>query len=171
VLFPEDYRAEFADIFDRQRPPEDPTVYLCAPEKAYGRPGWEEHEALFVMANAPPVGVSGADSTPRDRWAALRERVLTRLRRAELIDPEEADDAAVLWERTPEDLARRYPGSRGAIYGASSNSKMAAFNRPPNRVKGLEGLYLAGGTAHPGGGVPMCLQSGRLAAEAVLEDH
>jgi 1-hydroxycarotenoid 3,4-desaturase len=70
----------------------------------------------------------------------------------------------VLWERTPQDLARQFPDTRGAIYGAASNSMFAAFRRPPNALRDLDGLYLAGGSAHPGGGVPLCLQSGRLAA-------
>ena len=104
-------------------------------------------------------------------WSSLQTRVLRRLAESGLIAEDEASEETVVWQRTPDELARRYPGSNGAIYGASSNSRMAAFHRPPNRVEGLEGLYLAGGTAHPGGGVPMCLQSGKLAAEALLDDH
>jgi len=72
--------------------------------------------------------------------------------------------------RTPADLARTYPGTRGTIYGASSNAKMAAFNRPANRVPRVPGLYLASGGAHPGGGVPLCVQSGRMAAKALAVD-
>jgi 1-hydroxycarotenoid 3,4-desaturase len=169
VVFPADYMAEFEDIFDRGEVPSDPTVYACAPEKAYGRDGWDDREPLFVMANAPPIdGELGNDAAT---WSRLKRRALERLTDADVIDEGEAVEASVVWERTPVDLARRFPGSDGAIYGASSNSKMAAFNRPPNRVERLEGLYLAGGSAHPGGGVPMCLQSGRLAAEALLEDQ
>jgi 1-hydroxycarotenoid 3,4-desaturase len=91
--------------------------------------------------------------------------VLERLRSADLID---ADDE-IVWERTPSDLARRFPGSRGAIYGAASNSQLAAFQRPANDVSGVRGLYLAGGTVHPGGGVPLCIQSGRQAATELDE--
>jgi phytoene desaturase len=159
VLFPEDYLEEFADIFDRGRPPAAPTVYLCAQEKAHGREGWAEEEPLFAMVNAPP---EGADPTDPTVWKGLRQQVLERLRGAGLI----AESDAIVWERTPTDLAARFPGSRGAIYGASSNSRFAAFQRPANTVEQVPGLYLAGGSAHPGGGVPMCLQSGRLAAEA-----
>jgi phytoene dehydrogenase-like protein len=121
------------------------------------------------MANAPPIG--GEASNDSTTWGRLKRRILGRLADADVISQDEAAEESIVWERTPVDLARRFPGSQGAIYGASSNSKMAAFNRPPNRVEGLEGLYLAGGSAHPGGGVPMCLQSGRLAAETLLEDH
>jgi 1-hydroxycarotenoid 3,4-desaturase len=90
--------------------------------------------------------------------------VLARLRGAGLID---ADDA-VVWTRTPTDLARELPGSRGAIYGAASNDRFAAFARPGNEVARLPGLFLASGGAHPGGGMPLAMQSGRLAAAAAL---
>ncbi|HEV2130141.1 MAG TPA: phytoene desaturase family protein [Longimicrobiaceae bacterium] len=174
VLFPRDYLREFADIFDHQRPPREPTVYLCAQEIAHGRGGWPDYEPLFVMTNAPverdraknapaePAGGSTAES-----WEILRERVLGRLDAAGL--REEGDE--ILFERTPADLAVEFPGSRGSIYGAASNSPLAAFRRPPNRVPWVRGLYLASGSAHPGGGVPLCLLSGQAAARALLADH
>jgi 1-hydroxycarotenoid 3,4-desaturase len=165
VLFPQrDYLEEFADMFDRDQPPAEPTVYLCAQEKAHARAGWPEHEPLFIMANAPAEPAT----KPRDPavWPALKDRVLQRLRAANLIDP----DDALVWERSPADLAATYPGTRGAIYGAASNSPLAAFRRPANRVRRLPGLYLASGSAHPGGGLPLCALSGMAAAEAALED-
>ena len=165
VLFPErDYRQEFVDIFERDRPPEEPTVYMCAQEKAHRRAGWDEHEPLFVMANAPAE--PARDSSDAQTWTELEEKVLQRLIEYDLIN---AGDE-VVWRRTPKDLARQFPGSRGAIYGAASNSQFAAFQRPPNRISKFEGLYLASGSAHPGGGVPLCMLSGRAAARAIVED-
>ncbi|MCB9759057.1 MAG: phytoene desaturase [Alphaproteobacteria bacterium] len=163
VLFPADYAQEFADIFDRDRPPEAPTVYLCAQEPCHGRAGWPEHEPVFVMANAPaePEGGRAADT-----WTALQDRVLARVRDAGLVDPDDALIAA----HTPADLARAWPGSRGSLYGAASNSMFAAFQRPANRVRALPGLYLASGSAHPGGGMPLCVQSGRQAAAEIRAD-
>ncbi|MEW5928269.1 MAG: phytoene desaturase family protein [Gemmatimonadota bacterium] len=164
VLFPREYLEEFADVFDRGRPPEEPTVYLCAQEACHGRAGWAEEEPVFVMANAPPE--------PADRprppavWERLRGRVLARLDAAGLRDAEDA----LAWERTPGALAAAFPGSRGAIYGAASNSPFAAFRRPPNRIPGRPPVYLASGSAHPGGGVPLCVLSGEAAARAVLGD-
>jgi phytoene dehydrogenase-like protein len=164
VLFPQRYEEEFADIFERDRPPAEPTVYLCAQQKAHRRAGWEDHEPLFVMANAP----AEPKDAPRDPavWASLRETVVDRLRQMNLID---ADDV-IIWERTPSDLASQFRGTRGSIYGAASNSKFAAFRRAPNRVEGVPGLYLASGSVHPGGGVPLCVQSGKTAAQAVHEN-
>lgn len=162
VLFSRDYRAELADIFDRDRPPTEPTVYVCAQEKSHGRAGWGDHEPLFVMVNAPAEPEVGA--RPARDWQDLEIRTMTRLVRAGLV---EADDA-VIWRRTPADLAARFPGSRGAIYGASSNSWNAAFKRPPNVVSGVPGLFLASGSAHPGGGMPLAALSGRAAARGAL---
>lgn len=156
VLFPErPYLEEFAAIFDRGRWPEEPAVYVCAEGVAHGRAGWAEEEPLFLMVNAPP----GADV------AGVEEVAVARLRAASWLTP----DDRVLWRRTPQDLAARFPGSRGALYGAASNSTFSAFRRPANRGH-LRGLYLASGSAHPGGGVPLCLQSGRQAAHELLAD-
>lgn len=164
VLFPTDYDAEFSDIFDRDRPPVDPTVYLCAQASCHGRSGWEDAEPLFAMANAPAEPAEG----PRDPvvWATLAQTVRIRLTRAGLIAP--ADKP--IWTRTPSDLARRFPGSRGAIYGLASNEMTAAFRRPRNAAPAVPGLFLASGSAHPGGGMPMAMLSGVAAAnEAVGE--
>lgn len=161
VLFPGRYAAEFEDIFDLGIAPRDPTVYVCAQEVAHGRQGAADAELLFCMANAPAVS--------RDRGTdidALRGAVLHKLRAAGWIDA----SATVVWERAPAGLAAQFPGTDGAIYGASSNSRFAAFRRPANRVAGTRGLYLASGSAHPGGGVPLCALSGRAAARAAAAD-
>jgi phytoene desaturase len=162
VIFPHDYLAEFADIFDRGRPPDEPTVYLCAQEKCHGARGWPDEEPLFMMINAPPEPLGGVcpatERAPRD--AASLARAVAR-------GVLSADDR-VVWRRSPAELARRFPGSRGAIYGAASNSRSAAFKRPPNRVAAIAGLYLASGSAHPGGGIPLAALSGLAAARALL---
>ncbi len=71
---------------------------------------------------------------------------------------------------TPTDLARQTGSWRGALYGPSPNTALAAFRRPPVRDPKVARLYFAGGTTHPGGGVPMVTLSGRLAARTILED-
>lgn len=164
VLFPHDYLAEFADIFDRDRPPASPTVYLCAQEVCHQRPSWPGFEPLFVMANAPPEPAGGERAAAV--WQDLDAAVLERLRHAGLV----GDDDAVLWRRSPRDLARLFPGSRGAIYGSASNDATAAFQRPANRVAAVSGLFLASGSAHPGGGVPLAALSGMAAARALAGD-
>ncbi|MEM9692329.1 MAG: phytoene desaturase family protein [Myxococcota bacterium] len=165
VVFPEDYRREFADIFDRDQLPSDPTVYVCAQEVCHGRRGWEDDEPLFVMANAPPLRADGR-GLEDSRYESVGDELIDRMQAAGLA----AGGARAVWRRTPVELARRFPGSRGAIYGAASNGPTAAFQRPPNRVGKVPGLYLASGTAHPGGGMPLAALSGQSAARAVLAD-
>lgn len=164
VLFPPEYLREFEDLFDHEVPPREPTVYLCAQEACHARAGWREEEPVFVMANAPAEPWEKSRSP--EAWPELRETVLRRLNDAGLLDPGDA----LVWERTPAGLATQFPGSRGGIYGAASNSPLAAFRRPANRVTGVRGLYLASGSAHPGGGVPLCILSGHAAAAALLAD-
>ncbi len=163
VVFPDNYESEFRDIFDEQRIPRDPTIYLCAQEACHGRSGWTHHEPVFAMVNTPPCDDGFSGQVP-DSLAPLIKR---RLVQSGLL----TDADAQIWQRTPRDLAERFPGSRGSLYGAASNSAAAAFNRPPNELKDLPGLYLASGSAHPGGGVPMVAQSGKQAARAVIRNY
>lgn len=163
VVFPANYADEFRDIFERGRPPDDPTVYVCAPVASHAVTGWAEEEPLFVMANAPAEPAAGP--SPPETWSALEARVRARLIAAGIATAEDP----IVWRRTPADLARAYPGTRGAIYGAASNDALAAFRRAENAVRRVPGLYLASGSAHPGGGLPLCALSGRAAALAVLE--
>jgi 1-hydroxycarotenoid 3,4-desaturase len=162
VLFPTDYPQEFVDLFDRARVPTDPTVYVCAQRASHHRAAWPDGtEPLFVMVNAPPT------DRETDGWDALEQLVVARLAAAGLA----AADAPVAWRRTPAGLAARFPGSLGALYGPAHDGMFAALRRPGNRVPGVRGLYVASGSAHPGGGLPLAALSGRAAVAAVLEDR
>jgi len=164
VVFPANYALEFEEIFDRGRTPTEPTIYICAQEVAHASHGWSTDEPLFVMVNAPAEPAGGHASATD--WDAVRGRVRQRLLDTSII---ESTDTFV-WQRTPANLAAQYAGSRGAIYGPSSNDPTAAFRRPANRVRGVTGLYLASGSSHPGGGLPLCALSGRAAAAALIDD-
>ena len=161
VLFPRrPYVEEFADLFDRQRVPVDPTIYVCDQAQAHGVT-WPDAAPVFAMVNAPALGQRNIVGE-----AGLPRLVRDRLADAGLID----QDARWLWERTVAGLATRFAGSDGALYGAASNSPLSAFRRPANRDPQLRGLYVASGSAHPGGGVPLVCMSGLAAARAVAVD-
>jgi len=164
AFFPQTYLDEFRDLFDHGRPPREPTVYVCDQALAHGRAGWDQADPVFVMANAPAE--PARRPTDPQVFETLKATVRTRLEQAGLAHPSDA----IVWERTPTGLAERFARSRGSLYGAASNSMFSAFQRPPNRLRRPAGLYLASGSAHPGGGMPLCLQSGRLAARALLDD-
>jgi 1-hydroxycarotenoid 3,4-desaturase len=162
VVFPDEYTDEFRDLFDAKRAPVSPTVYLCDQTRCHDVRGWGDDVPVFLMANAPALATEGEERP--DEWSRVERELVVRSQRAGVLD----DGATVLWSRTPAQLAQRFPRSRGSLYGAASNSSMAAFKRPANRVR--EGLYLANGSAHPGGGLPLAALSGRAAAREALLD-
>lgn len=162
IFFNRDYRREFADIFRRGVPPDAPTVYVAITSKrdrAHAPAGCEN---WFVLVNAPPLGAAFDWAT---QGAAYRAVVLDTLARYGLDIRRQIRAEATL---TPADLHRLTGAWRGALYGISSNQALNAFRRPHNRCPDVRGLYFAGGTAHPGGGVPMVTLSGKIAAEMVL---
>ena len=160
VLFSGDYGAEFDAIFGREcRPVADPTIYLAVPnDPLVAPPG---HEAWFVLVNAPrqrPV-----DWDAPGVAAAYAERVLDVLATRGY----DVRDRLVFREwRTPADLERAARAPGGAIYGTSSNGVRAAFLRPANRSP-VPGLYLVGGSAHPGGGLPLVALSAQIVAKLI----
>jgi phytoene desaturase len=168
VLFPQDYDAEFDDVFGRRaRPVEDPTVYISASDDPALRPD-DDHEAWFVLVNAPRQTSSGATRGAVD-WTApglaesYADRVLAVLAQRG-VDVRER----LLWRevRTPADLAAATRAPGGAIYGTASNGARAAFLRPANRGP-VPGLFLVGGSAHPGGGLPLVGMSAAIVAGLV----
>ncbi len=164
IFFSRDYPAEFRAIFDEHQPPDDPTIYVSITSKSdasHAPPGCEN---WFVLVNAPPLSEHYDWHTQRIPY---RDRVLAKLAGAGFDVRDRIRAEHIL---TPADLARMSGAWRGALYGPSPNSRWAAFRRPHNRSAQVKGLYFAGGTTHPGGGVPMVTLSGKVAAELLLED-
>ncbi len=169
VLFPQDYDAEFDAVFgtgrsaERPRPVEDPTVYVSAPDNPALRPD-DDSESWFVLVNAPrhdPArGVDWNAAGLADGYAA---RVLDVLAGRGLDVRDRVKWCAV---RTPADLERDTGSAGGSIYGTSSNGARAAFLRPAN-ASPVRGLYLVGGSAHPGGGLPLVTLSAEIVAGLV----
>jgi phytoene desaturase len=166
VLFPEDYDAEFDAVFGRRgapRPVADPTVYVSAPDDPALRPG-DRSESWFVLVNAPrhdPDG--GVDWTApglADRYA---QRILAVMAGRGL---DVRDRLRWCVARTPADLERETGSPGGAIYGTSSNGARAAFLRPAN-ASPVRGLFLVGGSSHPGGGLPLVLLSAEIVTDLV----
>lgn len=164
VLFPADYDAEFDAVFGHPaRPVDDPTLYVSAPADNEVRP--PGHETWFVLVNAPRHGSGRGTVDWREPALAGRyaDRLLDLLHRRGLPVRER-----VLWSQalSPADLEARTGAVGGAIYGTSSNGPAAAFLRPANRSP-VAGLFLVGGSAHPGGGLPLVVLSARIVARLV----
>jgi 1-hydroxycarotenoid 3,4-desaturase len=164
VFFCDDYAAEFDDIFKRGRLPRDPTVYVCAQDRGPGRQAGDDGERLFTIVNAPATGDQGPFPPEEiDRCLEAMSRVMTRSGLTLEVMP------AARRITTPQDFATRFPGTGGSLYGMALHTPTAAFARPTARSR-ISGLYLAGGSAHPGPGLPMAATSGRLAARQILSD-
>jgi 1-hydroxycarotenoid 3,4-desaturase len=164
VFFSRDYAAEFRQIFREARLPEEPTVYVCAQDRGDDFTAPAAPERLLCLVNAPAGGdAPDFDEEACDRCEALTFRHLERLG----LTVERTNDKVV--RTTPRDFHRLFPGTGGAIYGRASHGWRASFLRPGARTS-LPGLYLAGGSTHPGPGVPMAALSGRLAAASVVAD-
>ncbi|MBW3601981.1 MAG: phytoene desaturase, partial [Actinobacteria bacterium] len=163
VLFPADYDAEFDALFGRHpRPVPDPTLYVAAPSDPAAAP--DGHEAWFVLANAPRQGQGGTVDWDAPGVAGPYADRLLRLLADRGLDVR--DRVVLRHVVTPADLQRRTRSVGGAIYGTSSNGPRAAFLRPRNR-SAVPGLFLVGGSSHPGGGLPLVLLSARIVAELV----
>jgi 1-hydroxycarotenoid 3,4-desaturase len=167
VFFDDDYASEFDDVFRRRRLPRRGTVYLCAQDRLHdGAPptaGVDGRERLLALVNAP---ADGDRDPPADlEIEPCEQRSLELLQQCGLQLQIERPQQVV--RRTPADFERLYPGSGGALYGPATHGWMALFNRPATATP-IEGLFLAGGSAHPGPGVPMAAMSGRLAAATLM---
>lgn len=175
VFFSGDYRAEFEALFGRRAMPADPTIYVCAQDRGASQTGDASEdtargpERLLCLINAPADGDRPGVALDAD---AAQARAFAQLERFGLhIERLQFDgDGASAQRTTPAQFARRYPGSSGALYGAATHGPRASFQRP-GAASLIRGLYLAGGSVHPGPGVPMAALSGRLAVRRVLADR
>ncbi len=165
VFFSDDYPAEFAAL-SRGRMPERPTVYLCAQDRGDGTatlPAGAPERALTIV-NAPADGDTHR-YTPRE-IETCEARTFRQMERCGLrLDRSPGSTLAT----TPSDFEALFPGTGGALYGQASHGWMASFRRPGSRSR-VAGLYLAGGSIHPGSGVPMAALSGQLAAASLMAD-
>ncbi len=165
VFFSDNYRAEFDDIFRKSRLPAAPTIYVCAQDRRdneLAAPGAAER--LLCLVNAPPTGDTHLFEPAEIESCEIR--VFALLEKFGLTLHREAGAIAT----SPSDFNRLFPSTGGALYGPASHGWRASFRRAGSRSS-LAGLYLAGGSTHPGPGVPMAATSGRLAAACLIEDH
>ena len=166
ILFPENYDAEFDALYTQQKPVADPTIYICSPQDSTMAPSGSQ--SWFVLVNAPRHSQSGAGFNWLTPGVAegYRDHLIELLVDRKLLDRSRIVD---LKYRSPADIERMYNAPGGSIYGRSSNGPSAAFNRASNRSP-ISGLFLVGGSAHPGGGVPLVGISGEIVANAIASE-
>ena len=164
IFFSDDYRREFGEIFGANTVPEEPTVYVNVTSKVNPADAPRGGENWFVLCNVPPDTGQNWEAEA----ARTRTEVLQRLSRLLKTDVE----AAIVEEGTllPPQIEALTGSTGGSLYGISSNTPFAAFRRHPGRSRRYRGLYFSGGSVHPGGGMPLVVLSGKIAAELVRKD-
>lgn len=162
IFFSSDYKKEFHQLFVENRIPDEPTVYVCVTSKSDPDHAPKGCENWFVMVNAPALPLNPRPQEEEeqekaqvteflfDRLATLGLDVRRKVRYQQLLNPRH--------------FQQRTGAFRGSIYGISFNDRFAPFKRPRNRSE-IQGLFFAGGSTHPGGGVPMVTLSGKVAAQ------
>lgn len=162
-VFSRDAEEEFDAIYKRGQPAPDPTCYVCAPGRTEPDAAPEGCESIYVLVHAPHL-------RPSHDWGQLwpdyRRSILRKLETAAGLEDLESH---VVFESvlTPSDIERRYAAPAGAIYGFASHGRLTGAFKSGNRREDVQGLYLAGGSAHPGPGMPMVMMSGWIAADAL----
>ncbi|MFK7809415.1 MAG: 1-hydroxycarotenoid 3,4-desaturase CrtD [Saprospiraceae bacterium] len=161
ILFSKNYKEEFDHIFEQKTLFDDPTIYINISAKDNPKDAPAGKENWFVMINTP--GDFGQD------WEQLKkeakQNILKKISRLLKIDIEPLiEEEAIL---DPVTIESKTSSHRGSLYGASSNSKFAAFLRHPNFSSQLKNLYFCGGSVHPGGGIPLCLLSAKIVNDLI----
>lgn len=168
-LFSNNSHEEFDDIYSKGIPAKDPTLYLAAPSRTDPTQAPKGHEALYILVHT-------AYKRDGQQWEGkgglleqYRPVIMEKLARCGNM-PEIERHITVEHSLTPASIERMYNAEGGAIYGLASHGKLRGGFKPKNRSKAFQGLYLAGGSANPGPGVPMVLMSGVTAARCVAQD-
>lgn len=163
ILFSADYEAEFNALFNTNKPYHDPTIYINITSKECKADAPTDSENWFVMVNVP----HNASQQPIMYAKELKQYVVQKINRVlktdilPLIEEEDILD--------PYGIEMQTSSFGGSLYGNSSNNKFSAFLRHANYSSEIKGLYFAGGSVHPGGGIPLCLLSGKIVSELISD--
>lgn len=161
IFFSEDYKTEFDYIFNKKTVHHDPTVYINITSKDEPTDAPDGCENWFTMINVPSNTGQDWDNIIKE----TRTNVIKKLSRLLNKDIEALIEYEFVLD--PRGIESKTQSYQGALYGASSNNKFAAFLRHPNFKNSIKNLYFCGGSVHPGGGIPLCLLSGKIVSELI----
>jgi len=163
ILFSNNYKEEFEHLFEGNKPSKDPTIYINITSKYCRADAPEGCENWFVMINVPHH--KGGDAI--SYAAELREQVIKKINR--ILKTRMEDHIELEEKMDPIDIEKQTSSFGGSLYGNASNNKFSAFLRHANYSSSIKGLYLVGGSVHPGGGIPLCLLSGKIATDLIKD--
>lgn len=164
MFFSENQKEEYDTVFNKKTVYHDPTMYICITSKHVKTDAPEGKENWFVLLNVPHnQGQDWEALVEQSRKNALRK--INSMLKTQLEDYMETETVL-----SPPEIEARYSSAFGALYGNSSNGRFATFLRHANFSRRIKNLYFAGGSVHPGAGVPMCINSAKIAVNMLLED-
>ncbi|WP_044202052.1 NAD(P)/FAD-dependent oxidoreductase [Flammeovirga sp. OC4] len=161
IFFSEDYKKEFQEIFDDFKIPTDPTIYVHISSKINEDDAPKGSENWFVMINVPPK----PELFTKEVIAKVEKRVMAILSKQLETNLEEVISYSSYW--SPKLIEQDTQSWKGALYGLNSNKLNSAFYRQRNKSKDINNLYFVGGSVHPGGGIPLCLNSAKIVEELI----
>lgn len=164
IIFSENYKTEFDQLTKQKKLPDDPTIYIYISSKlnSYDAPLGKEN--WFVMLNSP----FDEGQNWEKEIQSVRKRIIEKINQT--VEAKIEDN--ILFERilTPKDLEIKTAAFRGSIYGISSDKKSSAFLRQQNKSRTINNLYFCGGSAHPGGGIPLVILSGKIVSDIIKDE-
>lgn len=164
IIFSEDYKKEFSQIFDTNKIPNDPTIYINITSKFDKNHAPENCENWFVMVNTPP----SLDIVNEENINKTKKFIISKIYEKVGIDLEDS----IIFEKilTPKTLENKTGSFNGSLYGDNQNSLMSIIKRKKNKDYQLKKMYYVGGTVHPGGGMPLALRSGINVAKSIINE-
>lgn len=164
IIFSEDYKKEFSQIFDTNKIPNDPTIYINITSKFDKNHAPENCENWFVMVNTPP----SLDIVNEENINKTKKFIISKIYEKVGIDLEDS----IIFEKilTPKTLENKTGSFNGSLYGDNQNSLISIIKRKKNKDYQLKKMYYVGGTVHPGGGMPLALRSGINVAKSIINE-
>jgi len=161
IIFTKDQKKEFDYIFNKQLIYNDPTIYICSTSKIVKEDAPINCENWFILINSPHDNGQDWEKIKKD----LRSNIIRKINTTLKLNVENC----IVNEKilTPVDIEIKTLSKFGSLYGSSSNSLQSAFLRHPNFSKTINNLYFCGGSVHPGGGIPLCLNSAKIVSDLI----
>ena len=164
ILFAKDYENEFNEIKNSKNIQSDPTIYINITSKHIVTDAPKNSENWFVMINV--------SHNKGQNWDLLvqnaRQKITKKINRFLNTDIEKFIEYEEYMDPTSIEL--KTGSFQGSLYGTSSNDRMSAFLRHPNFTNKIKNLYFCGGTVHPGGGIPLALNSSKIITNEIISN-
>jgi phytoene desaturase len=165
ILFSNDYKEEFKNIFEKNEITNDPTIYINITSKDIKNVSPKGCENWFVMINSPKDIGQDWDKIKN----TLRKNIIEKINKNFSVNIQDH----IVEERvfTPKDISINTNSYLGSLYGESSNGILSPLRRHQNFSRSIKNLYFCGGTVHPGGGIPLCIMSSKIVSDLIEKSN